>query len=222
MRNDKLHQWLPISVGTAYENASLLDVASHTACLVPDGAPMSQELLLEFWQQIQVGGHPAGRAVWVNNSLHHAPISNCDPELNTQASYVHVDGVQILALIEERISGLDFGTLAKTLIFDPLGMSTAEVVDANPAGGLWATLSDLGLYGQWLADGYNNHSEAVAKTLLKHKDFVDLMSPISKHLGFSQGLVNVPGLRDMGYITSAIIDDVPIIRCCSVGTFTDS
>lgn len=179
--DDKLHQWLPLAVGTAYENASLLDVASHTACLIAEGAPMSQELLAESWQQGQLGGHPASRAVLVNNSLHHPPLSNCIPELNTQLTYVHHDGVLILALIEELISGLDFGTLAKTLIFDPLGMSSAEVVDANPAGGLWATLSDVGLYGQWLVDGYNNHPDAIAKTLLKHQDFVDLLSPIQKH-----------------------------------------
>ena len=176
-------------MGTFYENASLLDVASHTACLKPDGAPTSQEMLAEHWQRTLEAGFPGGRAVWVNNTLHYPPTpSNCTPELNTETGYVHVDGVQILALIEESISGLDFKTLAKTLVFDPLGMSSAEVVDANPAGGLRATLHDLALYGQWLVDGYNNYPDAVAKTLLKHHDFVDLMSPVSKWLGCWKGL----------------------------------
>ncbi|CAE7794290.1 pyrBI [Symbiodinium sp. CCMP2456] len=179
--NDKLHQWLPLAAGTAYENASLLDVASHTACLISQGAPRSQELILEGWQQYTVGGIPAARAVYVNNSLHHPPLPNCTPELNTETTYVHFDGVEILALIEETISGLDFRTLTKTLIFDPLGMSSAEVVDGNAAGGLRSTLTDLGLYGQWLLDGYNNQQDAIAKTGLTHQDFVDLLSPIHKH-----------------------------------------
>lgn len=179
--NDKLLQWLPLAVGTAYENASLLDVASHTACLIPDGAPISEATMQEIYQQNYLGGYPAGRAVWVNNTLQYPPLSNCIPELNTQTNYVHVDGVQILALIEETITGVDFGTLTKSLIFDPLGMSSAEVQYANPAGGLWATLGDVGLYGQWLVDGYKNHPDAIAKSVLKHQDFVDLMSPIKKH-----------------------------------------
>ena len=183
VRNDKLLQWLPLAVGTAYENASLLDVASHTACLIPDGAPISEATMQEIYQQNYLGGYPAGRAVWVNNTLQYPPLSNCIPELNTQTNYVHVDGVQILALIEETITGVDFGTLTKSLIFDPLGMSSAEVQYANPAGGLWATLGDVGLYGQWLVDGYKNHPDAIAKSVLKHQDFVDLMSPIKKRLG---------------------------------------
>jgi len=178
--NDKLHQWLPLAAGTAYENASLLDVASHTACLIPEGAPRTQEVTQEAWQQLAVS-LPAYRTVMVNNSLHHPPLANCTPELNTEMNYVHWDGVEILALIEETISGMDFRALTKTLIFDPLGMSSAEVVDGNAAGGLRATLSDLGIYGQWLLDGYNNQPDAVAKTGLKHQDFVDLLSPIQKH-----------------------------------------
>ena len=83
-RNDKLHQWLPLAAGTAYENASLLDVASHTACLISEGAPRSQELVLAAWAQYTVGGIPASRAVYVNNSLHHPPLPNCTPELNTE------------------------------------------------------------------------------------------------------------------------------------------
>ena len=175
-----MHQWLPLAIGTAYENASLLDVASHTACLIGEGAPTSADFLNEYGLQIYFDGFPAARALWVNNSLRHAPLSNCIPELNTQATYVHVDGVMILALIEETITGLDFGTLTKSWIFEPLGMLSAEVKDANPAGGLWATLSDMGLYGQWLVQGYNNDPDAIAKTVLRHQDFVDLMSPIQK------------------------------------------
>ena len=107
----------------------------------------------KFTSKNYLGGYPAGRAVWVNNTLQYPPLSNCIPELNTQTNYVHVDGVQILALIEETITGVDFGTLTKSLIFDPLGMSSAEVQYANPAGGLWATLGDVGLYGNgwWMA-----------------------------------------------------------------------
>ncbi|CAK8990701.1 unnamed protein product [Durusdinium trenchii] len=179
--NDTLSQWLPdLAPGTDFANASLLDVASHTACLVGEGAPWSDEKWAEFhasWSH----GYIASRTVWVNNTLQYGALSNCIPELNTVHTYVHVDGVQILALIEERISGMDFGTLAKTLIFDPLNMKGAEIIDANPAGGLWASLSDLGIYGQWLVQGYNGRPEALAKTLLKQQDFVDLLSPITKH-----------------------------------------
>ncbi|CAE7248840.1 pyrBI [Symbiodinium natans] len=181
MRNDKLSQWLPdLAPGTDFENASLLDVASHSACLFPDGAPWTAEGTAALWSAWS-RGIVAYREVWVNNTLQYGALGNCTPELNTVHNYVHVDGVQVLALIEERISGMDFGTLAKTLIFDPLHMSTAEVVDANPAGGLWAPLSELGIYGQWLVQGYNGRPEALAKTLLKQQDFVDLLSPIQKH-----------------------------------------
>ena len=182
-RNDKLSQWLPdLAPGTDFENASLLDVASHSACLFPDGAPWTAEGTAALWSAWS-RGIVAYREVWVNNTLQYGALGNCTPELNTVHNYVHVDGVQVLALIEERISGMDFGTLAKTLIFDPLHMSTAEVVDANPAGGLWAPLSELGIYGQWLVQGYNGRPEALAKTLLKQQDFVDLLSPIQKSPG---------------------------------------
>ena len=184
VRSDKLSQWLPdLAPGTDFENATLLDVASHTACLFPHGAPWTDAAWTEFGQVLFLNGTIAARGVWVKNIMQYGALSNCTPELTSVSNYVHVDGVVVLALIEERISGLDFGTLAKTLIFNPLNMSSAEVVDANPAGGLWAPLSDLGIYGQWLVQGYNGRPEALAKTLLKQQDFVDLLSPITKWLG---------------------------------------
>lgn len=176
-----------LAPGTAFENASLLDVASHTACLFPDGAKWTDAAWTQYTQAHYFNGTIAGREVWVKNIFQYGAVSNCTPELTTATNYVHVDGAVVLALIEERLSGLDFGALAKTLIFDPLNMSSAEVVDANPAGGLWATLSDLGIYGQWLVQGYNGRPEALAKTLLKQKDFLTLLSPITKPLGIRFG-----------------------------------
>ena len=110
---------------------------------------------------------------------------------------------------------MDFGTLAKTLIFDPLNMKGAEIIDANPAGGLWASLSDLGIYGQWLVQGYNGRPEALAKTLLKQQDFVDLLSPITKSP--AEQVLEDPSFKSFNFQKCRMLIHADKTGSCSTG-----
>ena len=188
---DKITKFIPSASNTAFKDATVLGVASHTACLHGDFLPTEEQYRT---MSTKYADDPLGTKQAVEHGWFHARIDaelenglrpDCviDPENPPDILYAHDGGAFILMYIATTLFQQNFIELAQTKIFDTLEMTTASVSSGmgGPSGGLYASVQDMARYGRFHLSGYLGELELndkdnlpfskAAKDLLRKEDF---------------------------------------------------
>jgi hypothetical protein len=188
--NDKISKFIPVASSTDFKDASVLSIASHTACMhthwMPS-APQSKSFNSKYPND-PLGSSHAWYHAYIDEELLNGKRSDCiiSPNDPPDHLYVHDGGAIILMYITTLLYQLNYEDVLRNKIFTPLEMHSAYI-RAGPSGGLDASIQDMTRYGRFILSGYRGELELASKhpfskealNLLRQEDFISLFTPLT-------------------------------------------